>query len=411
MVLGMLLLVYIFNFLDRQILSILVEPIKDETGFSDTQIGLLGGLPFAILYSTMAIPLSALADRTSRSKVIAAALVVWSGFTALFGLTHAYWQMFLARMGVGVGEAGGVAPSYALIADYFPSSQRARALSVYSLGIPLGSAFGLLAGGYIAANVHWRAAFIVVGLAGILVAPLFLWVVKDVPKPALRASTPPAFWDTMGEAWAILRRKKAFWLMALGAASASMMGYGLAFWFPAFLMRSFEFDLQEASRFVAGLLLSGGVAGILGSGILADKLGAKDRAFYSRLPAIAFVLAVPLFAAGFLSNSAVLAFFIFLVPQALVYFWLGPILSAVQHLVEPRLRATASALFLLINNLIGLAGGIYALGAFSDLLKPAYGDEALRYSLLFGLSLYLLAAILMALAGPALRKEWVAEKG
>ncbi|WP_067788480.1 spinster family MFS transporter [Paraurantiacibacter namhicola] len=407
----MLLLVYIFNFLDRQILSILVEPIKDETGFSDTQMGLLGGLPFAILYSTMAIPFSALADRTSRSKVIAAALVVWSGFTALFGLTHAYWQMFLARMGVGVGEAGGVAPSYALIADYFPSTHRARAISVYSLGIPLGSAFGLLAGGYIAANVDWRAAFITVGLAGILIAPLFLWIVKDVPEPVAPANTPSAFWDTIGETWAIVRRKKAFWLMALGAASASMIGYGLAFWFPAFLMRSFEFDLQEASRFVAGLLLSGGVAGILASGILADKIGKKDRAFYTRLPAVAFVLAVPLFAAGILSENPTLAFFIFIIPQALVYFWLGPILSAVQHLVEPRLRATASALFLLINNLIGLAGGIYALGAFSDALKPAYGDEALRYSMLFGLALYLLAAALLAAAGPALRKGWVDEAG
>jgi len=183
-VLAMLLLVYIFNFVDRQILAILAAPIQAELDLSDGQMGLLGGLAFALLYSTLAVPLAVLADRTSRSWVITISLVVWSGFTALCGLAQNFWHLLFARVGVGVGEAGGVAPSYALIGDYFPSERRATALAIYSLGIPVGSAVGVLAGGYIAATVDWRLAFFVVGLAGVLVAPAFKLVVKDLPKKA-----------------------------------------------------------------------------------------------------------------------------------------------------------------------------------------------------------------------------------
>lgn len=191
-VLAMLLLVYTFNFLDRQILSILAQPVKASLELNDTQLGLLGGLAFAALYSTLAIPLALLADRTSRTWVITASLGVWSAFTALCGLAQNFTQMFLFRLGVGVGEAGGVAPSYALIGDYFPPERRARALSIYSLGIPLGAAAGALLGGYIAQTVEWRTAFIVVGLLGLVIAPLFRLVVKDPPRPANAATQMPA---------------------------------------------------------------------------------------------------------------------------------------------------------------------------------------------------------------------------
>ncbi|HTG38063.1 MFS transporter, partial [Sphingomonas sp.] len=186
-VLAMLLLVYTFNFLDRQILGILVQPIKAELGLTDTQLGALGGIAFAMLYSTLAIPLALIADRTSRSWVITLSLGVWSAFTALCGMATSFWQLFLFRVGVGVGEAGGVAPSYAMIADYFPPEKRARALSIYSLGVPIGLAGGSILGGLIAATVNWRTAFIVVGVAGIVIAPIFRLIVRE---PARGMSEP-----------------------------------------------------------------------------------------------------------------------------------------------------------------------------------------------------------------------------
>jgi len=400
-ILAMLLLVYTFNFVDRQILGILAGPIKAELALSDTRLGLLGGLAFAILYSTMAVPLALLADRTSRSWVITGSLAVWSGFTALCGAATGFWSMFLARLGVGVGEAGGVAPSYALIADYFPPGERARALAVYSLGIPLGAALGVLFGAWIAVRVDWRMAFVVVGLAGVVIAPLFRLVVREPARPAVDARVP------MAQVFRILAAKRSFWLLALGAASSSMLGYGFAFWFPQLLQRSFGLDLTHTSWFYGGVLLIGGTAGVLGGGLLGDRLGSRDRANFARLPAWAFVLAVPLFAAGILSGSVPLAFALFLIPQALAYVWLGPVLTAVQHLVPAPMRATASASFLLINNLVGIGGGTFVLGALSDGLTARYGSAALSYAMLAALVFYLLAALLMALAASPLRADWV----
>lgn len=403
-VLAMLLLVYVFNFVDRQILSILAAPIQRDLDLSDGQFGLLGGVAFAVLYSTLGVPLALLADRTSRSWVITISLALWSAFTALCGFAQGFWHLFLARLGVGIGEAGGVAPSYAIIADYFPPHRRAFALSIYSLGIPLGSAAGVLAGGYIAAMVDWRMAFLTVGLAGVIIAPVFKLCVRDVPSPDAAERQGRARFSTIASA---LARKPSFWLLSFGAAISSMLGYGIAFWLPSLLQRSFGLGLVEVSHFISGLLVLGGVAGMLAGGWLGDRLGSGDRAFFAYLPAVAFVIGVPLFAAGMYSTDPEAAFVLFLIPQAMAYVWLGPVLSAVQQLVEPAHRATASALFLLINNLIGLGGGIYALGALSDFLLPHYGQEALRYSMLYSLALYLVSALLLMLAGPRLRKDCV----
>ena len=401
-VLGMLLLVYTFNFVDRQILGILAPAIKGDLGLTDTQLGWLGGPAFALLYSTLAIPLAWVADRTSRTGVIAASLAVWSAFTALCGFAGSFWQLFAARVGVGVGEAGGVAPSYALIADYFPAGRRARALAVYSLGIPLGSAAGVMLGGYIATAVDWRAAFVVVGVAGVLLAPVFRLVVRE-PAHAV----PPADAAPLRAVFGILARKRSFWLLAFGAASSSMLGYGLAFWLPSLLKRSFGLGLVETGWFYGLVLLIGGTAGVLGGGWIGDRLGARDRGAYAKLPAFCFVLAVPLFAAGILSGSIWTAFAFFLIPQALAYVWLAPVVTAVQHLVPAHMRATASASFLLINNLVGLGLGTVVLGALSDAFTGWAGNEALRYAMLSGLVLYLLAGALMALAAGPLRRDWV----
>ena len=402
-VLAMLLIVYTFNFVDRQIFGILAGPIKADLGLSDTELGALGGFAFALLYSTMGLPLAWLADRRGRSPVIAASLAVWSGFTALCGLVTGFWAMFACRLGVGIGEAGGVAPSYALISDNFPAHQRARALAIYSLGIPLGSAAGIMLGGYVAAAVNWRAAFLVVGLAGLVFTPLFALLVRDPARAPGHAATAPS----MGAVIAVLARKPAFWLLAFGAASCSMMGYGLAFWLPSLMRRSFGLDLVETARFFGLLLLVGGTAGVLAGGFLADWLGSRSRAAYARVPALSFLAGVPLFLAGLNCGSASLAFWLFLLPQALVYIWLGPILTAVQHLVAAPMRATASAAFLLINNLIGVGLGALAIGTLSDWLTPTHGADGLRLAIEAGLGFYLLAAVLLLFAGRTLARDWV----
>ena len=246
---------------------------------------------------------------------------------------------------------------------------------------------------------------------GVLIAPVFKYIVRDkLPEvlPAAQLEAAPKS-PSLADTARILARKRSFWFLSFGAASASMMGYGLAFWLPSLLQRSFGFDLVMTSQFYGALLLLGGVAGVLGGGWLGDRLGGRNRGFYAYVPAVAFVIAAPLFALGIMSASATFAFLLFLVPQALAYVWLGPVLSAIQHLVAPPARATASALFLLINNLIGLGGGIYALGALSEALVPIYAEEALRYSMFYSLGLYGLAGLLMACAGPSLQRDWVAE--
>jgi predicted MFS family arabinose efflux permease len=402
LVLGFLLAAYILNFLDRQMLGILAGPIKADLKLSDAQFGAVGGLAFALLYSFLAVPLALLADRTRRSWVIAGSLAVWSGFTALCGTALSYGQLFLFRLGVGVGEAGGVAPSYALIADYFEPAKRARALAIYSLGVPLGLAGGTLAGAYIASWISWRAAFVVMGAIGLLLAPLMLLVVRDLPR-SKAAETAGSLFKT----FPIIARKPTFWLMAFASSASSLCGYGLALWTPSILIRSFGLDLLSTAHFFASLLLIGGTVGVFAGGWLADRLGTLDRRWYARLPAIAWLITAPFFFAGLMAPDLKLAWLLLLVPNALNILWLGPVTTAVQHLVPRPMRATASASFLLINNLIGLGIGPLLMGAISDRLKATHGAEALRYAAMTCLSFYLLAALLMFIAVSRLTKDWV----
>ena len=402
LVLALLLVVYILNFLDRQILGILAQPIKLEFALTDTQLGLLGGIAFAFLYSVLGVPLALLADKSSRSWVITVSLAIWSAFTALCGLATGFWQLFMYRLGVGIGEAGGVAPSHALLTDYFPPERRARALAIYSLGIPLGLAGGAMLGGYLAQTVAWRSAFLVAGIAGLVVAPVFKFVVRDLPRPVATTSHVP-----LREVFKIVARKRSFWLMSFAASSSSLVGYGLAFWVPSVLIRSFGFDLLTASQYVGSLLLIGGTAGVLAGGWFADRLGARDRGAYALLPTIAWLISAPLFAAAFLSSSPTIAWLFFLLPHGLNILWLGPVFTAVQHLVPRAMRATAAASFLLINNLIGLGLGSVVMGAMSDAMTSRYGGDALRYSAIAALGFYLLAALLMMFAVRSLRHDWV----
>jgi MFS family permease len=404
--LSLLLLCYIFNFLDRTIVNILAEPIIEDLQLTDAQFGAITGLAFAILYSVCGVPLAMLADRTSRSRVVAGSLAVWSGFTALCGLATNFWQLFLFRLGVGVGEAGGVAPSYALIADYFPPARRARALAIFSLGIPLGLTFGTLIGAYLAAWINWRAAFIVMGVAGVLLAPVMLYFVRDKP----RGATPPADLGLLAQTFPTVAKKPTFWLMAIAASLSSIAGYGLAAWTPSVLARSFDLGLIERGQFLAAIFLIGGTAGVFAGGWLADRLGQRDRSWYARIPAIAWLLTAPLFVAGLLAPEAWMAWFLLLIPNALNILWIGPVVTAVQHLVPQAMRATASASFLMINNLIGLGVGPMLIGGLSELFRERLGTEALRYAAVSVVGFYILAAILMFFAIKRLSKDWVEEQ-
>lgn len=407
LVLALLFIVYTFNFIDRQIIGILAVPIQEELRVNDAQMGLLGGLAFALFYTGLGIPIAWLADRWSRSWIMTIALTLWSGFTALCGLATTYTQLFLARMGVGVGEAGGVAPAYSLISDYFPPKERARALAVYSFGIPIGSAAGIALGGVVASLVDWRVAFIVVGLAGVLVAPIFRAVVKEPERGRYDAKPDAAPKAGFFSALALVAKKPSFWLLSFGASCSSIMGYGSFFWIPSFLRRSYEFDLQQAAFFYSAILLVGGVIGVWLGGMLGDKLGAKRRAMFALVPAAAWLLAAPCYALGLLSPSPAAAFFLFLAPTALGLVWLGPVIAAVQHLAPAHMRTTASASFLFINNLIGIGLGTWLLGLISDALAARFAEESLRYSILAGTGFYLVAALLYLIAATSLRRDWV----
>ena len=417
-VLALLMVVYTFNFIDRQILAILLPYIKAELNFTDGQLGLLGGPAFAIVYSTLALPIAWFADRVSRVSIVGVSLAVWSGFTAVCGFATGFWTLFGARMGVGVGEAGGVAPSYSLVADYFPKSQRARALAFYSFGVPIGTALGYLFGGLLAEHINWRIAFMIVGGVGVLLAPLLKFTVKDPVRGGFdRVATAEGVPDVahvptkaagFNEVWGVLLKKPSFWFLAFGAACSSVYGYGAAFWLPSFFQRSLGMEGVDRALYIAGIAFIGGTAGIWLGGWLADKLGkGTKKAPYPLVPAVCFIIAVPMFFLAMNVQDKWLAFALFLIPQALSLAWLGPVVTAVQHLVPAHMRSTASASFLLINNLVGIGLGIYLLGAVSDYLTPRFAEEALRYSLYVGQWFYALAAILLIIAARSLKRDWV----
>jgi len=405
LVLALLLIAYIFNFLDRQIVGILGPSIQAELHLSNSEFGAIGGTAFALLYAVLGIPLAYLADRTSRSAVVAGSLGVWSAFTALCGAVTGYWTLFLCRLGVGVGEAGGVAPSYALIADYFPPERRARALAIFSLGVPIGLGAGSFIGGQLAARFGWREAFAILGIVGLLLAPVLRLVVRDVAKPVSVPTPSPLL-----TVFPMLARKPAFWLLAFAASASSLCGYGLALWTPKVMMLSFGLDLVSTGNFLASLWLIGGCVGVFAGGWLADPFGSGDRGWDAKLPAIAWILSIPAWGFGLFAPNLWVAWPLLLVGSAMNILWLGPIITAVQHLVPRSMRSTASASFLLINNLIGLGVGPWLMGRLSDGLKVAYGANALRDAAVVCLAFYLLAAVLAVLSLRSLKASWVADE-
>lgn len=427
-VLFVLIIVYTFNFIDRQIVGILSVPIQEELGVSDTMIGVMRGFSFALFYSVMGVPIAMLADVKNRTVIIGVALTLWSGMTAICGLANSALQLFFARMMVGVGEAGGVAPSYSLISDYFPPDQRARALALYSFGIPIGSAIGIVLGGVITTLLDWRSAFILVGALGVLIVPLFLLTVREPKRGRFDPPAPDHPAPSIRDVLRTLKTKKSFWTLSFGGASSAIMGYGVFAWFPAFFVRSHGDALGTYLSFLPGwmfpegagpllsaayfyglVVLIGGTIGLFLGGLAADKFGKTNRAAYALVPALAFLFTIPFYVVGIMASSLTVVFFVLLIPTALGLAWIGPTISAFQHIVPINMRATTTAVFLLINSLIGIGGGDIIIGFISDILNSRFGDESLRYSILLGSVFYLIAAVFFLISARWLSTDWEAE--
>jgi predicted MFS family arabinose efflux permease len=359
--------VYTSNFIDRTILSVLQQPIKEELKLTDSQLGMLGGLAFAVLYSTLGIPIARLAERHSRRGIITASLVVWSAMTALCGTAGSYGGLFAFRVGVGVGEAGATPPAHSLIADYFPPRRRATALSIYSLGIPIGVLAGSVLGGLIAQKYGWRPAFAIVGLPGLGLAVLTQFTLREPPRGyseggEAAGSAMPSLMDVVRR----LMSRRSFVHVAAGAALASFGGYGVGSFAAPYFIRSFGLTLAQAG-IVMGLITGAAAAvGTLGGGLLADRAARRDARWYVWIPAIGLAVAMPLYMIGYQIPDWKLAVAILLVPPMLHYTYLGPSFGVMHNMVLPRMRATATALLFLVINLIGLGLGPTLTGMASD---------------------------------------------
>lgn len=387
LVLAVLLIVYIFNFLDRQIVNILAEPIRRDLGLSDTQIGLMTGIAFAAFYTCLGIPIARYADRptTNRVGLIAGALIIWSGMTALCGQAQSFVQLLLARIGVGVGEAGCSPAAHSLIADLAPPEKRASAMAFYALGIPVGTLLGMLIGGQLADAYGWRMAFVVVGVPGIVLAGAVLLLLRDPRRAgeALRAAraAPPRQALSNCEALAEILTSRAYVLLLAAGSSAAFLSYGKATWTTIFFQRTHGLTAGETGFWFG---LWGGLAAIAGTvagGWLADRYGKTNRQHVMTAPALGFALAVPLSIAAYFMTDWRWALALLMIPTALNSLYYGPCFSSAQGLVKPEARAMASAILLFSQNLIGLGLGPLFFGMLSDWIKPVAGGESVRWVL------------------------------
>ena len=409
--LAILCFVYVLNFLDRQLLSILAKPIQDDLGISDGQIGRISGLYFAMFYCVLAIPIGWLADRTHRVRVLSLACALWSAATVACGLSSNYLQLVLARMSVGVGEAGGVPPSYAIVSDYFPSGTRGTALSLFNLGPPIGQALGVAFGASIAAAYSWRSAFVSLGAVGIVTAAVVWLFVREPARGGLDAASadhqlvakaPHAgFWSTcrMFFSHPVLLR------VSLACAATQFVTYAVLNFTTLFLMREKGMTLNEIALYYAVLVGAGIGLGMYVSGRLIDRLARRSKAAYGYLPAVALALAIPFFIAFVSVPDWPLALAFLALPTFLNYFYLSPAVTLVQEEVRPEQRVLAGALLLLVMNLIGLGLGPTWLGAVSDFLRPDHPDNSLQLAFYTLVPFYLLAVLLHLWLARALKRQ------
>lgn len=415
-VLALLTLGYVFNFVDRQVMTILIEPIKMEFGASDTQMGLLSGLAFALFYATLGIPVARLADRWSRRNVLAISMTTWSAVTALCATATGFWHLLLLRIGVGIGEAGGTPPSQSLLADYFPPEKRAFAQGILATAPNIGILVGLFGGALIAEAYGWRSVFLVFGIPGVLLAILIQLTIKEPLKVTASASEEGAgLFSTLGNIF----RLPSFAHIMVGVGFTGIAGYGLGVWSPSFLVRVHNMSLVDAGLYLGLIGVFGGGLGTISSGLLVDRLARRDKRWQLWLPAIGIFLALPTQLAFLLwpaEHRLVLGDVD--VPFALVFmalsavfasFWIAPSYAAVQNLVPQYWRTQASALMLLAINLLGMGLGPLLVGMLSDLLSQ-FGDSSVRYGLSIGVSLSLVGGIAY-LRGSTLYARAVENKG
>jgi len=379
-VLVILTTVYAFNFIDRQILVILSEPIKADLGLTDTQLGLLTGLAFAALYVTMGLPIARLADKGNRKNIVVASLTVWSLMTAISGFVANFFQLLLARIGVGIGEAGGSPPSHSIISDYFPPEKRGTALAIYSTGIYIGVLLGFVIGGVIAKLYGWRVTFYAIGIPGILLAIVLYFTVKEPKKGQSDAISISDHMPKLTDVFKTLFFNKTFVFAALGAGFMAFGSYGTGNFMPSFLLRVHRMDIALAG-YTLGLIfgVGGGVGTFLG-GYFADRFGVKDLRWHLWVPMITgFVGYIP-FAVAIFTSDIYWALTMLFLAVFLMAFNLAPVIAVTHSLVNARMRAFASSVLFLILNLIGLGLGPLVVGYLSDLLTPTYGDLSLRWA-------------------------------
>jgi predicted MFS family arabinose efflux permease len=405
-VLLILCFVYVINFLDRQLLSILAKPIQDELAVCDGQLGLISGLYFALFYCVLAIPIGWLADRVNRVRLLSLACAVWSAATVACGLSTSYPQLAAARMAVGVGEAGGVPPSYAIVSDYFPSGQRGTALGIYNFGPPIGMALGVAFGASIAAAYSWRSAFMVLGSVGIVTA-LIVWAFVREPVrggldgPRGATAAPAAFWPTCRKFFAtpVLLR------LSLATGVTQIVTYATLNFTTLFLMREKGMTLGEVAVYYSLLVGIAVSAGMYTSGRLIDRFAPRTMAAYGYLPAIALAVAIPFFAGFVWAPGWQLALVFLAVPTFCNYFYLSPAVTLVQESVRPQERVLSGALLLLVMNLVGLGLGPTYLGAVSDWFRPANPAHSLQLAFYTLIPFYVLAVLLHLWLARALKRE------
>jgi len=406
--LALLFVVYTVNLLDRQILSVLLEPIKHELELSDSALGLLSGLSFALFYSTLGVPIAAFADRSSRRNVIALGLIVWSAATAACGSVRSFFQLFIARMGVGIGEAAGSPPAHSLLSDLFPARLRATALALYSMGGNVGIGLGYLAGGVLGDQLGWRQTFVLVGLPGIALALLVRLTLPEPERGASEGRSDSAAAPPLFESMRHLFSLRAYRHIGAATALYNVASYAFLAWVPTFLRRVHDLSGSAIGEAYGPMLAIAGVVGALVAGTLGDAGARRDARWLTWLPALAGLSATPFLVAFLWIDDPDLAFLAYVPVATLTGMWAGPTYAAVQSLAPLRMRSTASALLLLLLNLIGMGFGPWLVGLLNDRLEPQLGAQAIRYSLSFVAAAKLLGALHSWLASRALREELAA---
>jgi len=406
--LAVLCFVYVLNFLDRQLISILAKPIQDGLNISDGQLGLLTGFYFACFYCFIAIPIGWLADRTSRVRVLSIACAVWSGATAACGMVGSYGQLVIARMMVGVGEAGGVPPSYAIISDSFPRERRTTAMAIFNLGPPIGSALGVAFGASLAAAFNWRIPFYVIGAIGVVTALAVYLIVRepnrggqDLPAKTVRAEAEPI---GLVATIAHFFGNPLLLMASLASGAGNFITYGLLNFTTLFLMREKGMELGDVAIWYALVVGIGMSAGIYASGRIVDRFAARSKAAYATVPAASLVLALPFFLGFAWAPTWQLALLFLCVPMFLNSFFLSATVTFVQGEVPPERRVISGALLLLVMNFIGLGLGPTYVGMASDFFRPTHGAHALQAAYYALAPMYLIGAGLFLILARLIRR-------